>query len=83
MAIAISISMAEICGCECAKVVIGGRNEKSAKEALRNIWTIGSEGIFVHTVLLKVDDCRNPFDKAYKTYGKIEGFFNYAGVYSS
>jgi 2-deoxy-D-gluconate 3-dehydrogenase len=73
-------AMAEVCGREGAKVVIGGRDEKSAKEALRNIKTFGSEGIFVYTDLLKVEDCKNLFDKAYEMYGRIDGFFNYAGV---
>ena len=71
-------AMAEVCGREGAKVVIGGRDEKTAKEALRTIRTFGSEGIFVHTDLLKVEDCKKLFDKAYETYGKIDGFFNYA-----
>ncbi len=73
-------AFAEVAGHEGAKVVIGGRDEKAAKEALRNIRTCGSEGIFVHTDLLKVEDCKNLFDKAYERYGKIDGFFNYAGV---
>ncbi|MCH1982928.1 MULTISPECIES: SDR family NAD(P)-dependent oxidoreductase [Ruminococcus] len=73
-------TMAEVCGREGAKVVIGGRDEKAAKEALRNVKIFGSEGIFVHTDLLKVEDCMKLFDKAYETYGKIDGFFNYAGV---
>ena len=73
-------AFAEVAGREGAKVVIGGRDEKAAKEALRNIRTFGSEGIFVHTDLLKVEDCFNLFDKAYEAYGKIDGFFNYAGV---
>lgn len=73
-------AMAEVCGREAAKVVIGGRDEKAAKEALHNIKTSGGQGIFVHTDLLKVDDCKNLFDQAYASYGKIDGFFNYAGV---
>jgi 2-deoxy-D-gluconate 3-dehydrogenase len=73
-------AMAEVCGREGAKIVIGGRDEKSAKEALRTIRTFGSEGIFVHTDLRKVEDCKDLFDKAYEAYGKIDGFFNYAGV---
>lgn len=71
---------AEMCGREGAKVVIGGRDEKMAKEALRNIKIYGSEGIFVHTDLLNIDDCKNLFKITYETYGKIDGFFNYAGV---
>lgn len=73
-------AMAEVCGREGAKVVIGGRDEKTAKEALRTVKTFGSEGLFVHTDLLKVDDCKNLFDKAYEKFGRIDGFFNYAGV---
>lgn len=73
-------AFAEVAGREGAKVVIGGRDEKAAKEALRNIRIFGSEGIFVYTDLLKVENCRNLFDKAYEKYGKIDGFFNYAGV---
>lgn len=73
-------TMAEICGQEGAKVVIGGRDKETAEEALRTIASFGSEGIFVYTDLMKVEDCRNLFDTAYKTYGKIDGFFNYAGV---
>ena len=73
-------AFAERCGIEGAKVVIGGRDESAAKEAIRNIRIYGSDGLFVHTDLLKVDDCRNLFDKAYEKFGKIDGFFNYAGV---
>lgn len=73
-------TMAEVCGREGAKVVIGGRDEQSAKETLRTIKTYGAEGIFVYTNLQRIDDCKNLFDVAYRTYGKIDGFFNYAGV---
>ena len=73
-------AFAEVAGREGAKVVIGGRDEKTAKEALRNIRTFGSEGIFVHTDLLQVEDCKRLFDKAYEAFGKVDGFFNYAGV---
>ncbi len=73
-------AFAEVCGREGAKVVIGGRDEQSAKEVIRNIRIYGSEGIFVHTDLLNVRDCKTLFDTAYKVYGKIDGFFNYAGV---
>ena len=65
---------------EGAKVVIGGRDEESAQKSLRLIRTYGSEGIFVHCDLLKVEDCKHLFDAAYEKFGKIDGFFNYAGV---
>lgn len=73
-------AFAEVAGREGAKVVIGGRDEKSGKEAVRNIGTFGSEGIFVSCDLLKVEDCRHLFEAGFKKYGKIDGFFNYAGV---
>ena len=65
---------------EGANVVIGGRDEESAQKSIRLMKTYGSEGLFVYTDLLKVDDCKNLFDKAFERYGKIDGFFNYAGV---
>ena len=73
-------TMAEVCGREGAKVVIGGRDEMAAREAVRNIRTFGSEGIFVHTDLNSVEDCKKLFDVGYEKFGKIDGFFNYAGI---
>ncbi len=63
-----------------AKVVIGGRDEESALKSIRIMRTYGSDGVFVHTDLLKIEDCRKLFDSAFETFGKIDGFFNYAGV---
>lgn len=63
-----------------AKVVIGGRDEESAMKSIQLMRSYGSEGLFVHTDLLKVEDCKNLFDKAFENFGKIDGFFNYAGV---
>lgn len=65
---------------EGARVVIGGRDEPAALKVIRTIQTYGSEGIFVHTELENVEDCKKLFDEAVKVYGKIDGFFNYAGV---
>lgn len=65
---------------EGAKIIIGGRDEESAKKSLQIIKTYGSEGIFIHTDLKKIGDCRNLCEKAYDAYGKIDGFFNYAGI---
>ena len=65
---------------EGAKVVIGGRDEAAAMKTIKLMRTYGSDGLFVYTDLLKVEDCRNLFHKAYEAYGRIDGFFNYAGV---
>ncbi len=63
-----------------AKVVIGGRDEESALKSIRVMRTYGSDGIFVHTDLEKVEDCRRLFAAGYEAFGKIDGFFNYAGI---
>lgn len=65
---------------EGAKVVIGGRDEASALKAIRIMKTYGSEGIFVRTELENIEECRQLFDKAAEAYGKVDGFFNYAGI---
>lgn len=65
---------------EGAKVVIGGRDEAAALKSIRIMKTYGSEGIFVRTELEDVKDCQKLFEEAAHTYGKIDGFFNYAGV---
>ena len=63
-----------------ASVVIGGRDEKSANESIYKIKEYGSEGLFVYTDLLRCEDVKKLFDKAYDKFGRIDGFFNYAGV---
>jgi len=63
-----------------AKVVIGGRDEEAALKSIRIMHAYGRDGLFVYTDLKKVEDCKGLFDKAYEKYGKIDGFFNYAGV---
>ena len=63
-----------------AKVVIGGRDEESARKTLRLIKTFGADGLFVHTDLENVGDCKKLMDEAYNKFGKIDGFFNYAGI---
>lgn len=65
---------------EGAKVVIGGRDKTAANMILDQIHKNGSDGIFVQTDLHNVSDCRNLFDTAYEKYGKIDGFYNYAGI---
>ncbi len=73
-------AFAEVAGKEGAKVVIGGRDENAGKEAARIIKTYGSDALFVHTELKNIRDCKNLFDSGYEAFGKIDGFFNYAGV---
>lgn len=73
-------TMAEECAKRGAKVVIGGRDEKAAQESIERMRSFGSEGLFVHTELTKVADCQKLFDDTVKCFGKVDGFFNYAGI---
>lgn len=73
-------TMAEECAIRGADVVLGGRDEEAAKKIIRLIESYGRRGLFVHTELTEVEDCKKLFDKAYEQFGKIDGFFNYAGV---
>ena len=62
-----------------AEVVFGGRDDTAAKEIVDDV--INNHNIrYVHTQIDKVADCRKLFENAYKTFGHIDGFFNYAGI---
>ena len=66
---------------EGAKVVISGKDTiENAKKVIRNIKTYGSEAIFVYTDLVDVSYCHKLFEEAIKAFGKVDGFFNYAGI---
>ena len=66
---------------EGARVVISGKDTiENAQKVLRTIKTYGSEGIFVYTDLNDISYCKKLFYEAYKKYGRIDGFFNYAGI---
>lgn len=73
-------TIAEECARRGAKVVIGGRDEESAKKSIRLIRAYGSEAIFVYTELSQVEDCQKLFDETVRHFGKVDGFFNYAGI---
>ena len=75
-------TMAEECAIRGADVVLGGRDEESAKKIIRLIESYGRRGLFVHTELTEVDDCRKLFERGYEKFGIIDGFFNYAGITS-
>ncbi|MBQ5979820.1 MAG: SDR family oxidoreductase [Bacteroidales bacterium] len=65
---------------EGAKVVIGDLDEEAALKSIRLMRTLGSDGIFVYTDLRDVKYCKNLFDRAYDSFGRIDGFFMYSGV---
>lgn len=63
-----------------AKVVIGARGRDKGEETVERCKEIGGECTYVYTDLIKVADCENLIKMAAKTYGKINGFVNYAGI---
>lgn len=63
-----------------AKIAIGGRDSEAAKMIIEEIRKRGSHGIFVYTDLCQPQACKALFDKAADTFGRIDGFVNYAGV---
>lgn len=63
-----------------ANVVFGGRDEQAGQKALNIIRTYGAKGRFVKTELEDVTSCSRLFDAAEETFGKVDGFFNYAGI---
>lgn len=63
---------------EGAKVVFGGRDKASAESIIG--LTDKEKVIFVFTDITSVADCRHLFSEAYNRFGKIDGFFNYAGI---
>lgn len=71
---------AEEFGRQGAKVVIGGRDEEAGLKTARIIKTYGSDGLFVSTDLVHIEDCEKLFAHAVERYGEIHGFFNYAGI---
>lgn len=73
-------AVALACGQEGANVVIGGRDETAAQAILAQLSEHGSHGIFVKTDLRKIEDCQQLFDVAHQRFGRIDGFFNYAGI---
>lgn len=73
-------TIAEECAIRGADIIIGGRDEDAAKRIIRLIESYGRRGLFVHTELTEVNECRKLFDMAYKHFGAVNGFFNYAGI---
>lgn len=63
-----------------AQIVIGGRDEKAADAILKEIAKLGGEAIFVKIDLNNISDCEKLFVEAVESYGRIDGFVNYAGV---
>ncbi|UVI30117.1 SDR family NAD(P)-dependent oxidoreductase [Paenibacillus spongiae] len=63
-----------------AAVVLVDFNKETGEETLRMIKERGGEGIFVQANVANSEEVQNYVNKAVETYGKIDFFFNNAGI---
>lgn len=63
-----------------AKVVVVDFNKETGEETLNLIKEQGGEGIFVQADVSKSEDVQKYVNAAVDTYGRIDVFFNNAGV---
>ena len=63
-----------------ATVVLVDFNKETGEETLMLVKEQGGEGIFVQADVSKSEDVQNYVNKAVETYGRIDIFFNNAGI---
>ncbi|KYC94316.1 3-oxoacyl-[acyl-carrier protein] reductase [Heyndrickxia sporothermodurans] len=65
---------------EGATVVLVDFNKETGEETLKQVKQQGGEGIFIQADVSKTEDVQNYVNKTVETYGRIDIFFNNAGV---
>ncbi|MGD9160045.1 MAG: SDR family oxidoreductase [Desulfobacteraceae bacterium] len=73
-------SIAIECAKQGANVVFSGRDQIEADVVLKDIINSGMTGKFVNTDLHDIKQCKRLFDVAIHSFGRVDGFVNYAGV---
>lgn len=73
--------ISEVLAREGARVVIANRNEQRGREAEAAIRAAGGEALFVRTDVTREEDCRELAAAAVRTYGKLDGLVNNAGIF--
>ncbi|WP_433617299.1 SDR family NAD(P)-dependent oxidoreductase [Paenibacillus cellulositrophicus] len=63
-----------------AKVVLVDFNRETGEETLRMVQDQGGEGIFVQADVSKSEDVQRYVNASVDTYGRIDAFFNNAGI---
>lgn len=63
-----------------AIVVLVDFNKETGEETLKLVKEQGGEGIFIQADVSKSEDVQNYVNKAVETYGRIDVFFNNAGI---
>src|SRR5208283_4051808 len=65
---------------EGAKVVAADINETEGNKTVDTIRSSGGNAIFVKCDITKIEDDENVIKQAVKTYGKLDGLYNNAGI---
>ena len=68
---------------EGAKVVIGGRNEETGREGLREIEDAGGEGLFVRCDVSRLDDLDGIVRRCVERFGRLDIYVANAGINDS
>jgi NAD(P)-dependent dehydrogenase (short-subunit alcohol dehydrogenase family) len=63
-----------------AKVVVSGRREKEGNEVVAGVKAAGGQASFFRADVSKEADVKSLIDFTLKTYGRIDGAFNNAGI---
>ena len=64
-----------------ADIVIGDISESTGQQAADEITQLGRRGVYVHTDVTKVADCRNLIAEAVNQLGRLDILVNNAGIY--
>lgn len=72
--------MVQKCTEEGANVVFGGKDRERAKQILLETKENKGKALFVYTDIVNEADCKKLFDVAMDEFGRVDGFFNYAGI---
>lgn len=73
--------ISELLAKEGARVVIANRNRERGQEAEAAIRAEGGVALFVPTDVAKEADCQNLVAEAVRTYGRLDGLVNNAGIF--
>jgi NAD(P)-dependent dehydrogenase (short-subunit alcohol dehydrogenase family) len=64
-------------------IVVVDMNEKGGNETVEMVQKLGAEAMFIKADVSKVEDVKNYVDVTVEKYGKIDYFFNNAGISGS
>jgi NAD(P)-dependent dehydrogenase (short-subunit alcohol dehydrogenase family) len=66
---------------EGAKVVVSGRTAEDGARTIEEARSLGCEDLlFAKGEITRVEDCRNLIETAVRSFGRIDGLVNYAGI---